>query len=120
MKKNDIKLIMTFAILGAICMIAIYFLKQTGGSVIVTIDGQEYGTYPLNKEATIEIESKYGTNLLVIKDHKAKITEATCPDKLCVHQKSISKTGESIVCLPHKLVITVINGEENELDAVSQ
>ncbi|OYP37556.1 hypothetical protein CG709_05765 [Lachnotalea glycerini] len=56
----------------------------------------------------------------MIKDQKAKMEEANCPDKLCVHQKSIDKTGETIVCLPHKVVITVIDAKENELDVIAQ
>ena len=52
------------------------------------------------------------TNLLVIKDGKADVTEADCPDKLCVHQKAISKTNETIVCLPNKVVVQVIGTGE--------
>ena len=45
--------------------------------------------------------------------------EADCPDLLCVHQKAISKEGESIICLPNKVVVTIRGGEETELDAVT-
>lgn len=55
----------------------------------------------------------------MIKDGKADITEADCPDKVCVKQKPISKAGESLVCLPNKIIITVVEGEENELDGVA-
>lgn len=95
-------------------------MNKSGASVIVTIDGKEYGTYSLLKDDTIDITSEYGSNQLVIEDHKATIKEASCPDKICVHEKSISKTGETIVCLPNKMVVTVINSESNDLDAVTQ
>ena len=120
MRKNDFKLIGILFLVAVICLIAIQLINKTGGKVIVTVDGKEYGTYKLTEDATIKIESEYGTNTLVIKDQKAKMEEANCPDKLCVHQKAIDKTGETIVCLPHKVVITVIDAKENELDVIAQ
>ena len=44
---------------------------------------------------------------------------ADCPDQICVRQKAISKEGESIICLPNKVVVSIVGGEEKELDAVT-
>lgn len=120
MKKNDFKLIGIFLLIGIICAIIVKFVSHDGASVTVTIAGEKYQTYSLSEDATIDIVSDLGTNQLVINNHKASVKEATCPDKLCVHQKSISKTGETIVCLPNKMVVTVNNSESNELDAITQ
>lgn len=61
------------------------------------------------KDDTIEIKNGDGdvTNTLVIKGGVADMTSADCPDHLCVKQKAISKEGESIICLPNKVVVTV-------------
>lgn len=95
--------------------------QDTGASVEVIVDGAIYGTYPLDvdKEIPIQKDGKT-TNLLVIKDGKADVTEADCPDKLCVHQKAISKTNETIVCLPNKVVVQVIGAGESELDSIAR
>ena len=53
------------------------------------------------------------------KEGKAYMSGADCPDKLCVKQKAISKKGESIVCLPHKLVVQVTDGSAAEVDAIA-
>lgn len=42
-----------------------------------------------------------------IKDGYADCTEADCRDGLCVNQKKISKVNETIVCLPHKVIIEI-------------
>ena len=60
-----------------------------------------------------------GTNILTIKNGKAKMTDADCPDQLCVHQKAASKNHESIICLPNKVVVEVDGSEESEFDAVA-
>jgi hypothetical protein len=48
------------------------------------------------------------------------MTEADCPDKLCVQEKAVSKNGETIVCLPHRVVVEITSEEENEIDGVTR
>ena len=52
-----------------------------------------------------------GHNRLVIKDGKAWVEEASCPDGICAAHKPIHREGESIVCLPNKVVVTVVTAE---------
>ena len=51
-----------------------------------------------------------------IKDGQADITKASCPDKICVDQRPVSRQGESLVCLPNKVVVEIENGGEPEID----
>lgn len=75
--------------------------------VTAILDGDLYGTYSLAGDYTIRIESADGYNILVIRDGVAYISEADCANQVCVHTKGISTAGRQIVCLPHKLVISV-------------
>lgn len=87
---------------------------------IVYQDGREISRYPLTVDETITIpygEQEY--NLLMISGGAALVSDADCPDRLCVSQREICKKGESIICLPHKLVITIDSDKEGELDAVT-
>ena len=59
------------------------------------------------KDFKEDVITNYGKNILVIKNGSAYVSEADCPDKICTAHRAISKTGESIVCLPHKLVLTI-------------
>jgi hypothetical protein len=95
---------------------------ETGSAVVITVDGQTYGTYPLSREQTVEITDAAGTvtNTLVIADGKADMTKADCPDKLCVHQKAISVEKENIVCLPNRVVVTVTGSGGEGLDGFAQ
>ena len=84
------------------------------------VNGTETARYSLAEDAEIRLESENGGyNILVIKNGKADITEASCPDHVCVDQRAISKTGEAITCLPNKTVITIDSKEEAEIDFVS-
>lgn len=124
MKKNDLILIGSILIIAITILIGQHFWQKsnTGNApmVVVTIDGQETMRLPLNQDysTTIQLgEDQY--NELVIKSGKASISEASCPDKICVHHRDIKYQGETIVCLPHKLVISIEGGEASEVDAIA-
>ncbi|GAA0792958.1 NusG domain II-containing protein [Faecalicatena orotica] len=118
MKKNDLILVGMILCLAA-AFIGYQFLKgkSVNADVVVTVDGEPYGRYALSADQIIEID---GTNTLEIRDGKAAMKAADCPDKLCVHQKAISRDGESIICLPNKVVVTIEGGEKSELDGVAK
>ena len=116
MKKNDFILLIGILVLSAMIFLGFKLFQKEAGEVLVTVDGQEYGRYTLSKDVDIPIND---TNYLIIKDGKADMLEANCPDHICVDQKAISKTGETIVCLPNKVIVEVRSAESPELDAVT-
>ncbi len=112
--KND--LILVGAIVAVLLLVggALLLFSDEGDSVVVTVDGAVYATYPLSKDTEVDIvtgESGTQVNRLIIKDGKAYVQEATCPDGICASHKPISLDGESIICLPHKVVVAVESEE---------
>ena len=69
----------------------------------VRVSGKLYGTYDLQKDQTIEIRNRYGTNTLSIRNGTASMTESDCRNQICVQTGSIDEPGQMIVCLPHRL-----------------
>lgn len=124
MKKLDIILIAGILLIGMILLAAYRIWYHTpGGTVEVAIDGKVYQTMSLSEDTTITLPAENGYNILTIRDGCADITDADCQDKLCVKQKKIRYTGETLVCLPHKLVVKVTDSTEdaeNGPDAVSK
>ena len=109
--RNDIILILCVLLAAAVGIFYLYGLRPSGDMVRVSIDGSEYGTYPLSEDITEDIrtgEDGEYLNRLVIKDGKAYMETANCPDGICVEHSRIFRDGESIVCLPHRVVVTVI------------
>ncbi len=91
---------------------------EQGGYAVVTIDGQEVGRFALSQDREITFgEESYNT--LCVSDGMVSITDANCGDHTCVRTGRISREGESIVCLPHKLTVTIVGGESAAFDAVS-
>lgn len=109
--KND--LLLTGAILLiALVAFAVFKLSAKGGSTVnVSVDGKTMKKFSLYTDTVYKIKTGENINTLVIKDGKAYVKFANCPDKICEHHREIANIGETIVCLPHKVVIS-IEGEE--------
>lgn len=114
--KNDIILTASVLTVAVLAFFIISLTSRKGGYAEVKKDGKIIGKYPLSRDIEVEIENDVSYNLLVIKDGKAYITDADCPDKLCVHHGSAEKDGETIVCLPNKTIVTIRSGEPSDTD----
>ena len=90
---------------------------ENGAVVTVTVAGEEVGRYSLFEEQTITFGGE-DYNILQIKDGKASVIEANCGDHTCVRTGEVDKAGESIICLPHELVVKIVGGEPSDVDAV--
>lgn len=116
LRKMDWILILIVAVI-AIAGFVFYgnLSKQESGTVVVEVDGEIFGEYSLYENHEVFIND---TNILIIENGEANMYEANCPDQICVKHKAISKNGETIVCLPNKVVVTITEAEDGELDAV--
>lgn len=118
--RNDIILGIAVIVLALGALLATELMKKDGDYAVVTVNGVEVAKYSLSEDIEVRLESENGGyNVLVIKGGKADITEASCPDHVCVDQHTISKTGEAITCLPNKTVITIESEKEADFDFVS-
>lgn len=115
--RNDAVLVLIFLLIALSVWVVFSVTAQKGNYVVVIKDGTETEKYPLSEELSVDISSsENGINRLTIKNGEAKIIFANCRDLICVNHKGISKVGETIVCLPHKLVIKIVNESSNSLD----
>ena len=121
--KNDIILVAVILLIAAAGLLTVNLTRQEGSMVVVKIDGNETERYSLYEDRTVEIitgENDEFSNTLVIEDGKAYISQADCPDKICSNHRAVSYSGETIVCLPHKIVIEITaDSAVPDLDAVA-
>lgn len=101
MKKGD------FFIIGAVVAVFIALIVllpfKAGKTVVVKQDNEIVYEGSLFKDHTEKLEG----NTLIIKDGQAYMKDATCKNGVCVHTGKISKKGENIICLPHKVVVEI-------------
>lgn len=121
MKKNDIILVTILLILAIVSYTIVKYIgNENGAQVEVIIDGEVSETFPLDENISYKIiidDKNY--NILSIENGEVSVSEASCPDKLCINQKKITKAGESIICLPNKLVVRIVGDKKTTIDAVA-
>ena len=106
----DTVLVLVLAVIGISAFLITESLREEGAYAVVTVNGEWAGEYPLDKDGEYPLSG--GTNLLVIQDGKAFVKDATCPDKLCINQGKIDKSGQTITCLPNKVYIKLVGSNE--------
>ena len=117
LKKGDLYLI-GGCLLAALLLCGLWLLlRRDGAVVVVEQDGRETARYSLTENTTVRIEGEGGYNLLVIENGEAWLSQADCPTQICVKSGRIRSGGQSIVCLPHRLVVRIVGGA-SPLDAV--
>ena len=118
--RRDLILLLAVLVIGLIGIVILYTRRAAlNGEVEVAVDGEVVMTLPLSEDTEVTIEGvDGGENLLVIQDGTAKIESASCPDGICVRHYAISRDGESIICLPNRVVVTIRGGEKGDVDAV--
>lgn len=95
-------------LITALCLFLVFKQnKKDGKYVKVEQDGKVVGSYPLDEDGRYEFTNFYGSNTLIIQDGKAYVTESTCSDHTCEKMGKVYRQGEMIICIPHKLFITV-------------
>lgn len=108
-KTADLILVGGLLVVAAVLFFTLSRWSVDGGAVEVQVDGVTVAILPLDADTTYMIDgADGGHNTLVIADGKATVTEATCPDGVCVRHRAIDRAGQSIICLPNKVVVRVV------------
>lgn len=116
MKLRKTEILLTAALV-LLLLLFILWPKEPGNTIDVSIDGTTVLTLNLDDSGSYPVPDYGGYSLrVVVEDGKVWVEDSNCPDLVCQKHAPISQAGEQIVCLPHRLVITVV-GEEAQADA---
>ena len=118
MKKTDLILVVIALIAAAGIWMFYSAGAEKGLTAVVTVDGEWRAELPLDENGDVTIETEWGYNIVYTEGGQAFVTEADCRDQICVDHKKIEKVGETIVCLPHKMVVEIIGEGEAGADLV--
>ena len=117
--RGDLLLIAALLIAGLVMTAVLHGFRQDGRQVIVRVDGQIVARIALSAdgEYPVEVNGEI-TNLLAVQDGAVRMEEAECPDHLCIRRGAIRYAGDSIVCLPNRVVAEITGEDALDLDAV--
>ncbi len=120
-RKKNIILVLAFAAVCAVCAAAVFvFSLSAGSTAVIYSDGREIRRIDLDKVREpyeLEVTTEYGVNTVRVEHGRICVTDADCPDKICVKSGYTDSPAAPIVCLPHRLSV-VIEAKEGAADAV--
>ena len=121
MKGNDIKLLAALLIFGMALLVFNMTNEEPGAKVKVILGQDVYGVYELSEDREIAIgdAGAPAMNIISISNGSVKMKEANCPGGDCVMMRAIDKTGQSIVCLPNKVLISIEGAGDKEIDSIA-
>ena len=107
----------------AVVTALLFYGPRTGAgqlTAVITQHGQTVRTVALtglDKELVIPLDD--GTYHLTVRvsGDAAYIADSDCPGQDCVHTGAITRAGQSIVCLPAQVVVSLVS-TSSDVDAV--
>ncbi|MFR9070710.1 NusG domain II-containing protein [Paraclostridium tenue] len=120
MKKNDFFLILLVLVV-IVAALAFNYFKQSneGDKIVIYVDNKVYKEIPINKKEELTIKTENGYNKIKVHDGGVEVSEASCPDDICVKTGFIKKSNQSIVCIPNKVSIKIVSNEKNDIDIIA-
>lgn len=115
-KKRDIVLAAVLLILGITGVLIVKYGLKSGNTADVYIDDKLVQTIDMSVDDEYTFQTDKGSNTVEVRNGAVSMKSADCPDKVCVRMETKNRNGETITCLPHKLVIEVHGGQEQEVD----
>lgn len=121
-KKMDIVIIAVLLILSFTPHLIFFKTSQKGSKnnyAIIKVDGKIHKKIDLSnvkKSEKVNLNLPNGKNTLLVENNSIEMKSANCNDALCVKQGNISKVGQTIICLPHKLIIEIKGDELDSKD----
>lgn len=117
----DVLVILTLLAVAALLLLG--FLRSAGTAssenLLVIRTPTEALTYPLSADRTVTVSSGNITLTVEIRDGRARVSDSDCPDKICQHTGWISRKGETVICAPAAVRLTVTDPKGGVGDADS-
>lgn len=103
----DIMFSVAILVICAVWLILGLLTGKVGNKVVISVDNDILFELPLKDDVVKTVETEYGCNTVCISEGKCYVIDADCKDGICKKHSAIANKGETIVCLPHRLIAEV-------------
>lgn len=118
--KKDIFIILALSGTAFLFFVFNKIMADSGNTVFVYVDEKVFAEYDLNEDNTYEINTKYGINVITVKDGSVSVSSASCSNQVCVNHNPISMSNESIICIPNHLVVRIKSKKSGDIDDIAK
>lgn len=116
LKPGDFLIVVILLIISFTPFFMVHNSKKEGNQVIaiVKVNNRQVKKLSLDHDQKWQYQKGGKINIVQVKNHKIRAIDANCKDQVCVKEGWKSKSGDTIVCLPHKFLVELKN--ENQID----
>ena len=115
--RADVIVISIILLISLLALLLTFLLRKPGAYAVVEINGAVAAEYPLSENGVFVLNG--GTNTLVIENGEVYLKNSDCPDHTCERTGKVRYVGQTIVCLPNRLSVTVKGNAVGGVDLVS-
>lgn len=117
-----VALMVTAGLLFALPVFRVRASASSGNALNVVIrqNGKPYGTYSLSKDREIHIKNGKQENVVRIQNGSVLMEKSTCKNQVCVDEGKISRAGQSIICLPNRVVVEIQESKDSSQQTSSK
>ena len=118
--RSDRMLILAVLLLSCLSLLILAQNGEEGEIALVEVKGRPYAKIYLSEPQVIKVAGKLGELVIVVENQRLRITDSSCPQKVCVHTGAISHRGEILVCAPNHVVVHITGEKSNPFDLITQ
>ena len=104
---GDVVVIISVALIGMGIWISLARGDQTGDFAQIRVGGEVVQTLDLRGG---DYSCDAAGLTFVVSEHRVSVVRADCPDQVCVNTQAIEKPGQTIVCVPNRVSVSVLGG----------
>lgn len=120
LSRKDLFLLAGVFLAGVLMLVFCFSTVSDGQTVNIRVNGETVAKLPLDVDCEYLVDGyRDGHNLIQIKNGTVAVSEADCPNQLCVKTPSIRHSGFAIVCLPHRVSVEIEKKASSEIDIIA-
>lgn len=105
---RELIIIAVILLLGVTAFILLFSLKNDGTTAIISVDGKSVAEIELTVSQNKTFSVSEAENITFeVNNGRIRVVDSDCPDKICCNTGFISKSGESIICMPNKMIVEI-------------
>lgn len=114
---GDLLIVLSVILLSAALLLPSHLSKAgSGAAALVYVDSVQTMRIPLSENGEYALT---GAVVAEVSDGALRILDSDCPDQFCVRSGFIRRSGQTLVCLPNRVLVRIVSAGEQEVDAVA-
>lgn len=118
--KADAILVITITLCALALFVAFQLFTPTGSVVEIRSGDDLIMRHPLEEDKIIQINGPLGSAIIEISNNQVRVVSAPCNDKTCMHMGPVGRLGGVLVCIPNRVVVTVVTDKNDSVDAMTR